>query len=314
MKTKVPEIIVNAVLVPLASIIIGVFVDSTITILQYESHPDVDTPMFSILFLSLWITFTFLYCVFLALYYISYAIKFTRDLFWVRWTLLLFFMIIPTIWIVSYVSYNYQIKVVCALFYLSYFGLFLFINGLFALVKYLRNKDRKSILEYMVNMYYQSGKKGIVKLELYLIAGLLLLLVVALSPVVFGIVAGLLYVAGFVTGFSYNEVNIIVYYFFIPFSWLVLLDVIFHFHYLKVAFAVFCVSFLFYCKDFGVFADELFEQSVQFLNAFAVLGSNYVLSSVVICVIVPVIVYVVLIYFIIKPQIMHYRNARICRE
>jgi hypothetical protein len=66
------------------------------------------------------------------------------------------------------------------------------------------------------------------------------------------------------------------------------------------------VSFLFYCKDFGVFADELFEKSVQFLQAFPVLGSNYILSSVVICVVVPFIIYAVLIYYILKPQLIRY--------
>jgi hypothetical protein len=255
------------------------------------------------LFLSSWITYTFIYYVFLSLYYISYVIKLTRDLSWLRWILLLFFMIVPTIDVVSSIPYDYQTKICFALFYLSYYGLFILANSWFALVKYRENKNRKSILSYLTSNYYQSDKKGIVRLKLFLIAVILLLLVVLLSPIVFGIVAGGLHVAGWLTGFSYNEMNIIVYYFFIPFSWLALLDTIFRFHYLKVAFATFLVNFLFYCKDFGVFADELFEKSVLFLKAFPVLGSNYMLSSVVICVVAPFIIYAVLIYCILKPQL-----------
>ena len=43
---------------------------------------------------------------------------------------------------------------------------------------------------------------------------------------------------------TYNEINIIVYFFLVPFSWSVLLDLIFEFHYLKIAFGVFALEFI----------------------------------------------------------------------
>ena len=44
---------------------------------------------------------------------------------------------------------------------------------------------------------------------------------------IFRIVANLLLHIGHITGLTYDEINIIVYYFLIPLSWLVLLDIIF---------------------------------------------------------------------------------------
>jgi hypothetical protein len=98
---------------------------------------------------------------------------------------------------------------------------------------------------------------------------------------------------------SYYEINIIVYYFLVPFSWLVLIDWIFNFHYLKIGFILFCIGFAFLCKDFSSFSIRLYKQSVDFLNYFNRFGSNYVASSVWICIVVPVLIYSTLIYFVI---------------
>lgn len=113
--------------------------------------------------------------------------------------------------------------------------------------------------------------------------------------IIFSIVAGMLYVISRVTGLSYNQVNIIVYYAVIPFSWCWMLDSILGFHFLKIVYAVFCVAVFFSVKDFRRFCDRMFSKSVDFLNYFDKWGSDYILSSVVICVVVPLVVYGVLL-------------------
>ena len=102
------------------------------------------------------------------------------------------------------------------------------------------------------------------------------------------------------TSLSYNEINIIVYYFIIPFSWLCLLDIIFHFHYLKIAYLIFILGFLVGCGNFKEYSNWLFFKSVKFLNYFNRFGSNYVASSVWICIAVPVLIYSILTYFVLK--------------
>ncbi|NMB82309.1 MAG: hypothetical protein GYA14_10870 [Ignavibacteria bacterium] len=112
---------------------------------------------------------------------------------------------------------------------------------------------------------------------------------------VFIIVAGFLQVIARLTRTTYNQVNIIVYYAVIPLTWFWILDSIFGFHYMKIIYGVFCVVVFFSVKDFRRFCDRMFEKSVDFLNYFNRWGSNYWLSSVVICVVVPLIIYAALI-------------------
>jgi hypothetical protein len=117
---------------------------------------------------------------------------------------------------------------------------------------------------------------------------------------IFNIVAKGLVKISSVTGFTYNEINILVYYFFIPLSWLVLLDIIFHFHFLKIAFAIFCFGFYTGCRNFRKYSDWLFDKSVFFLNYFNKFGSNYYATSVWICVTAPLLIYALLIFIILK--------------
>ena len=121
-----------------------------------------------------------------------------------------------------------------------------------------------------------------------------------LTNCIFGIVADILHYIAKKTKLTYNEINIIVYYFIIPFTWFILLDYIFKFHYLKALFIVFTLVFFICCKNFSRFSDWLFEKSVIFLNSFNRLGSNYVSSSVWICVSLPIIIYIILLYLILK--------------
>lgn len=118
---------------------------------------------------------------------------------------------------------------------------------------------------------------------------------------VFAIVAGIEHVIAKVTGLTYNEVNIIIYYLLIPLSWAVMIDFITMLPLLSPMYIVGWIVFLW--KDPMRFRDRCdwaFGKSVDFLLWFKKIGWNYILSSVIICVVVPALVYAELIYGIIK--------------
>lgn len=119
-----------------------------------------------------------------------------------------------------------------------------------------------------------------------------------MNNIIFGKVKNSLALIGRKTGLTYYEVNIIVYFFLIPFSWFCLLDVFFQFHYLKSAFAIFTLGFMVGCRNFKTYSDRLFDNSVAFLNYFNRYGSNYIASSVWICVMLPLVIYAILVYLI----------------
>ena len=95
------------------------------------------------------------------------------------------------------------------------------------------------------------------------------------------------------TGLTYNEINIIAYYFIIPYTWIILADKIFKFHYLKIAFGIVIISTLILIDNFSAFCDWLFHISVAFLLFFG----DYIVSSVIICVFLVMVIYSILIYF-----------------
>ena len=97
------------------------------------------------------------------------------------------------------------------------------------------------------------------------------------------------------TGRTYNEINVLIYYGLIPLSYCVLLDLLWGVHYLKLVFLSFCVGIVIGTPDFKSFSDRLFKRSVQFLNYFNRFGSNYELSSVLICLLIPLLLYMLLI-------------------
>ena len=118
---------------------------------------------------------------------------------------------------------------------------------------------------------------------------------------IFAIVAGVELVLAKVTGLTYNEVNIIVYYLLIPLSWAVMIDFITMLPILSPMYIMGWVVFLW--KDPMNFRDRCdwaFGKSVDFLLWFKKIGWNYVVSSVIICVVVPALIYAELIYGIIK--------------
>jgi hypothetical protein len=114
----------------------------------------------------------------------------------------------------------------------------------------------------------------------------------------FNLTVKLLLLVAKITNLTYNEINIIVYYFIVPFSYLFLLDIIFGFHYLKVSFVIFTVGFFTGCRNFKNYSDKLFKRSANFLLYFNRFGSNYEASSVIICLSLPLILFIVLIYLI----------------
>ena len=118
---------------------------------------------------------------------------------------------------------------------------------------------------------------------------------------IFAVVARVEHVIAKLTGMTYNEVNIIVYYLLIPLSWAVMVDYITMLPFLSLMYIIAWVIFLW--KDPMKFRDRCdwaFDKSVDFLLWFKKIGWNYVVSSVIICVVVPVLIYVELIYGIIK--------------
>jgi hypothetical protein len=100
-----------------------------------------------------------------------------------------------------------------------------------------------------------------------------------------------------ITGFTYNEVNIIAYYIVLPFAYVALADRILKKHVLKVLYVVGVGACLLLIKDFTEFSDWLFQWSVDFLLSFQFLGWNYIVSSVLICVVFPAIVFAVMFHF-----------------
>ena len=118
--------------------------------------------------------------------------------------------------------------------------------------------------------------------------------------IIFRIVAVSLWWIGRWTRLTYNEVNVIVYYFLIPFSWLLMLDAILGFHYCAIIGGAFYFLFWLAIKNFRSFCDDVFDLSVRFLNSFNKYGSNYTVSSVWICVAFPMVIYGFFIYYLMK--------------
>ena len=118
---------------------------------------------------------------------------------------------------------------------------------------------------------------------------------------IFAIVAGVEHIIAKVTGMTYNEVNIIVYYLLIPLSWAVMIDYITMMPILTPMYIIAWVIFLW--KDPMKFRDRCdwaFMKSVDFLLWFKRIGWVYIVSSVVICVVVPGLIYLELVCGIIK--------------
>ena len=117
---------------------------------------------------------------------------------------------------------------------------------------------------------------------------------------IFSIVAITLFGIAQATHLTYNQINVIVYYLLIPLSWAIMLDCWIG---LPVTTAVLlCIwlgIFIATRKFFKEWCDWVFKDSVDFLNYFNRWGGNYVLNSVIICVIIPILIYLGLIVLLI---------------
>ena len=113
---------------------------------------------------------------------------------------------------------------------------------------------------------------------------------------IFAVVAGMEHVIAKLTGATYNEVNISVYYLLIPLSWAAMIDYITKMPFLSIMYVIAWIVFLW--KDPMKFRDRcnwVFIKSVDFLLWFKKIGWNYVVSSVIICAIIPILIYMELI-------------------
>ena len=125
-------------------------------------------------------------------------------------------------------------------------------------------------------------------------------IMIVMMPI-FGVVGGAEHLIAKFTGSTYNEVNIVVYYLLIPLSWTAMIDYVSQMPFLTPMYIIAWIIFLW--KDQMKFKDRCdwaFDKSVDFLLYFKKIGWNYIVSSVIICVVVPVLIYVELIYAIIN--------------
>lgn len=114
---------------------------------------------------------------------------------------------------------------------------------------------------------------------------------------IFAIVAGTEHIIAKLIGATYKEVNIIVYYLLIPLSWAVMIDYITKMPFLSIMYVMAWILLLW--KDSMKFRDRCdwaFMKSVDFLLWFKKIGWNYLVSSVIICVVLPILIYIELIH------------------
>lgn len=108
----------------------------------------------------------------------------------------------------------------------------------------------------------------------------------------FRLVATVLYNIATLLGMTYNEVNILAYYLLIPLTWTVMLD-----KYIGLPLTTGALLYIWIGIRIGTWGhfrewcNWAFMRSVDFLNYFNRWEGNYVLNSVIICVVIPVLVY-----------------------
>ncbi|MBR5086379.1 MAG: hypothetical protein IKX31_05155 [Muribaculaceae bacterium] len=117
----------------------------------------------------------------------------------------------------------------------------------------------------------------------------------------FDIVASVLYSIARATGMTYNEINIIVYYLIVPLTWTVMIDILLKKPIITPLLLIaWAIIFFAHRKDFRKWCDWAFQKSVDFLLWFKRIGWDYILSSVIICVVIPIVIYATLITALIK--------------
>lgn len=121
-----------------------------------------------------------------------------------------------------------------------------------------------------------------------------------MTRTIFSVVAISLNKIAQILHFTYNEINIIVYYLLIPLSWTIMLDCWIGLPITStILLCIWIGIFIATHKFFREWCDWAFKDSVDFLNYFNRWGGNYILNSVIICVIIPILIYVILIALLI---------------
>jgi hypothetical protein len=121
---------------------------------------------------------------------------------------------------------------------------------------------------------------------------------------IFRIVYNILVWISNVTGLTYKEINIIVYFMVIPMVYLHLIDRIVKRNYLKIGFLLLLAVFFIVVKSFEAFSVRLFDASVRFLLWFKAIGWNYTEASVIVCVVIPFIVLLILLFVLFRKRIL----------
>ena len=94
---------------------------------------------------------------------------------------------------------------------------------------------------------------------------------------------------------TYNAVNIVVYYCLVPLFWAAILDYKLGIFAFSLAVLSFWTGIFIFDRHFVKDCDYWFEKSVSFLEWFEKIGRNYKLSSVIICVVIPIIITILLL-------------------
>jgi len=103
-------------------------------------------------------------------------------------------------------------------------------------------------------------------------------------------------------GISYNEANILVYFVIIPMVWAHMIDRTHKSHIVKIAYAILVMTMVLISGDVSKLCDTLFMVCVYFLYLFEPIGIGYMASSVIFCVILPVIFHIWLVRFTQKKR------------
>jgi len=117
---------------------------------------------------------------------------------------------------------------------------------------------------------------------------------------VFSWVADLLHKWADTFGVSYQTVNVVVYYIIIPLNWAMMIDYLCNTHAFATFYAGFWLVVVFGVKNFRKFCEDVFDLSVSFLLFFDRFKSNYLFTSIVVCVLVPLAIYLFLLYQVIS--------------
>jgi len=118
----------------------------------------------------------------------------------------------------------------------------------------------------------------------------------------FWLVAKALLAMGNATGFTYNEINIIVFYGIIPLIYAIMIDKILRRWVVTPLYSLIIIGVVI-LTDFGAFCDWFFGVNANFLSAFGLMGIDYIVASVVICIIIPLIVGLALFRFSYWPVV-----------